>query len=98
MNAKMSPSSPPDRRTGIIKNWNRDRGYGFVRAAVLNGDGTVTVINDRNVADTFLTAKQVRGAGFYDLNEGAVVEFDTAPDDRGRGRMMAVNVAVLRAA
>jgi CspA family cold shock protein len=56
--------------TGTVKWFNDDKGFGFVSP-------------DENGADLFVHHTGIAGDGFKSLAEGAKVEYDTQPSDKG---------------
>jgi len=65
--------------TGQIKRLARDRGFGFIRP-------------DGASEDIFFHTSVVTGGVFDDLQEGQMVEFDKAADERDPRRSRAINV------
>jgi cold shock protein len=65
--------------TGQIKRLARDRGFGFIRP-------------DGASEDIFFHTSAVTGGVFDDLQEGQMVEFDKAADERDPRRSRAINV------
>jgi CspA family cold shock protein len=70
-------------QTGVVKWFNKEKGYGFIS----RDDGT---------GDLFVHHSAIEGKGFKNLNEGDEVEFVEAPGNKGKGPK-ADNVKVLRA-
>jgi CspA family cold shock protein len=56
--------------TGTVKWFNDDKGFGFVSP-------------DETGADLFVHHTGIAGDGFKSLAEGAKVEYDTQPSDKG---------------
>lgn len=67
------------RKTGVVKWFNEEKGFGFVTP----DDGT---------KDVFVHHTAINGHGFKNLNEGDRIEFDTEAGDKGP---KAVNVTKL---
>ena len=63
---------------GILRSWNDDKGFGFIR-------------RDDGGADCFVHISAVERAGIHALNEGDRLAFDIEVDDRGK--YSAVNLA-----
>lgn len=59
-----------DRMTGVVKWFNADKGYGFLRQE----DG----------ADVFVHYSAIQGAGFRTLEEGERVEFEITEGQKGK--------------
>ena len=60
----------PDRKTGVVKWFNADKGYGFIRQE----DGP----------DVFVHYSAIQGAGFRSLEEGERVEFEITEGQKGK--------------
>ena len=58
-----------ERETGTVKWFNQGKGYGFIER--------------ENGPDVFVHYSSIRGEGFRNLDEGAKVEFNVEPNDRG---------------
>jgi CspA family cold shock protein len=67
-------------QTGIVKFFNSERGYGFVKP-------------DDGGRDVFVHITAVEQAGLKGLNEGQRISFDVEPDKKGKGPK-AVNLVV----
>ena len=67
-------------QTGIVKFFNSERGYGFVKP-------------DDGGRDVFVHITAVEQAGLKSLNEGQRISFDVEPDKKGKGPK-AVNLVV----
>jgi cold shock protein len=65
--------------TGTVKWFNNEKGYGFISPA----DGS---------ADVFVHFSSIAGSGFKSLDEGAKVQFETEPGQKG---LQAMNVTVV---
>ncbi len=66
--------------TGIVKFFNTEKGYGFIKP-------------DNGGADIFVHVSAVQASGLTALAENQKVSYDTEPDRRGKGPK-AVNLAV----
>ncbi len=67
-------------QTGVVKFFNADKGYGFIKP-------------DDGGGDIFVHVTAVEQAGLRTLNEGQKVTFDIEPDKKGKGPK-AVNIRV----
>jgi CspA family cold shock protein len=67
-------------QTGIVKFFNSDRGYGFVKP-------------DDGGRDVFVHITAVETAGLKSLNEGQRLSFEVEPDKKGKGPK-AVNLVI----
>jgi CspA family cold shock protein len=65
--------------TGTVKWFSNEKGYGFISPA----DGSV---------DVFVHLSTIAGSGFKTLDEGAKVQFETEPGQKG---LQATNVTVV---
>ncbi|MDP2803364.1 MAG: cold-shock protein [Phreatobacter sp.] len=66
--------------TGIVKFFNTEKGYGFIKP-------------DDGGKDIFVHISAVQRSGLASLAEGQKLEFELEPDKRGKGPK-AVNLAV----
>ncbi len=66
---------------GIVKFFNGDKGYGFIKP-------------DDGGRDIFVHVTAVEQAGLNGLNEGQKVSYEIEPDKKGKGPK-AVNLAVI---
>jgi len=66
---------------GIVKFFNTDKGYGFIKP-------------DDGGRDIFVHVTAVTRAGLDGLNQGQKVEFEVEPDKKGKGPK-AVNIIIL---
>ena len=66
--------------TGIVKFFNTDKGYGFIKP-------------DNGGADIFVHISAVQSSGLTGLTENQKVSYDTEPDRRDKGPK-AVNLQV----
>ncbi len=66
--------------TGIVKFFNIDKGFGFIKP-------------DNGGADIFVHISAVQASGLTGLEENQSVSFDTEPDRRGKGPK-AVNLSL----
>ena len=66
--------------TGVVKFFNSERGYGFVKP-------------DDGGRDVLVHITAVEAAGLKGLNEGQKISFDVEPDKKGKGPK-AVNLVV----
>ncbi len=67
-------------QTGVVKFFNADKGYGFIKP-------------DDGSGDIFVHASAVVQAGLRALSEGQKIAFDVEPDKKGKGPK-AVNIRV----
>jgi cold shock protein len=58
--------------TGIVKFFNNEKGFGFIRP-------------DDGSRDVFVHVSAVTRSGLNTLSEGQRVSFDVEPDQRGKG-------------
>ena len=72
--------SIPMAQTGVVKFFNTERGYGFIKP-------------DDGARDVFVHITAVEQAGMKTLNEGQRISFDVEPDKKGKGPK-AVNLVV----
>ena len=70
----------PMAQTGVVKFFNTERGYGFIKP-------------DDGGRDVFVHITAVEQAGMKTLNEGQRISFDVEPDKKGKGPK-AVNLVV----
>jgi CspA family cold shock protein len=70
----------PMAQTGIVKFFNSERGYGFVKP-------------DDGGRDVFVHITAVESAGLKSLNEGQRLTFEIEPDKKGKGPK-AVNLVI----
>jgi cold shock protein len=70
----------PMAQTGVVKFFNGERGYGFIKP-------------DDGGRDVFVHITAVEQAGLKGLNEGQHISFDVEPDKKGKGPK-AVNLVV----
>ena len=66
--------------TGIVKFFNTDKGYGFIKP-------------DNGGADIFVHISALQASGLATLDENQKVSYETEPDRRGKGPK-AVNLAI----
>jgi CspA family cold shock protein len=59
-------------QTGVVKFFNGEKGYGFIKP----GDGS---------ADIFVHVSALEQAGLHSLDEGQKVSYDVEPDKKGKG-------------
>ena len=59
-------------QTGIVKFFNNDKGFGFIKP-------------DDGGADIFVHISAVQASGLNGLTENQKVVFETEPDNRGKG-------------
>lgn len=69
-------------KTGIVKFFNSEKGYGFI---------TVDETNE----SIFVHFSAINGTGFKTLEEGQKVSFDVEKDPKDETKFRAVNVTVL---
>jgi CspA family cold shock protein len=67
-------------QTGVVKFFNAERGYGFIKP-------------DDGAPDVLVHNTAVEQAGLKNLNEGQKITFDVEPDKKGKGPK-AVNLIV----
>ena len=67
-------------QTGVVKFFNADKGYGFIKP-------------DDGSGDIFVHVTAVEQAGLRALSEGQKIAFDVEPDKKGKGPK-AVNIRV----
>src|SRR5258708_19781752 len=70
----------PMAMTGIVKFFNGERGYGFIKP-------------DDGGRDVFVHITAVERAGLKDLTEGQRITFEVEPDKKGKGPK-AVNLVI----
>ncbi len=68
-------------RTGVVKFFNTDKGYGFIKP-------------DDGGADVFVHVTAVSSAGLAGLEQGQKISFEVEPDKKGKGPK-AVGLVVL---
>lgn len=68
-------------QTGVVKFFNADKGYGFIKP-------------DDGGGDIFVHASAVEQAGLRALGEGQKIAFDVEPDKKGKGPK-AVNLRLM---
>jgi cold shock protein len=78
--AEQYGGSFPMAMTGIVKFFNAERGYGFIKP-------------DDGGRDVFVHVTAVERAGLKDLAEGQRITFEVEPDKKGKGPK-AVNLVV----
>jgi CspA family cold shock protein len=59
-------------RTGVVKFFNTEKGYGFIKP-------------DDGAADVFVHVTAVSAAGLTSLEQGQKISFDVEPDKKGKG-------------
>ena len=59
-------------QTGVVKFFNGEKGYGFIKP-------------DDGSADIFVHISAIEQAGLHSLNEGQKVSYDIEPDKKGKG-------------
>lgn len=60
----------PERKTGVVKWFNADKGYGFIR--------------QEEGPDVFVHYSAIQGGGFRSLEEGERVEFEIIDGQKGK--------------
>jgi CspA family cold shock protein len=70
----------PMAQGGVVKFFNGERGYGFIKP-------------DDGGRDVFVHITAVERAGMKSLNEGQRINFDVEPDKKGKGPK-AVNLVI----
>ena len=68
-------------KTGTVKWFNAEKGYGFISC-------------DECGTDVFVHFSAIQIDGFKTLNEGQKVTFDTEPDPKNSAKLRAVNVCL----
>ncbi|MBQ1261854.1 MAG: cold-shock protein [Clostridia bacterium] len=68
-------------KTGTVKWFNAEKGYGFISC-------------DECGTDVFVHFSAIQVEGFKTLNEGQKVTFDTEPDPKNSDKLRAVNVCL----
>ena len=68
-------------KTGTVKWFNAEKGYGFISC-------------DECGTDVFVHFSAIQVEGFKTLNEGQKVIFDTEPDPKNSDKLRAVNVCL----
>ncbi|MBR7151854.1 MAG: cold-shock protein [Clostridia bacterium] len=68
-------------KTGTVKWFNAEKGYGFISC-------------DECGTDVFVHFSAIQIDGFKTLNEGQKVTFDTEPDPKNSDKLRAVNVCL----
>jgi cold shock CspA family protein len=72
---------------GTIKNWNREKGFGFLK------------MRDPTIPDAFLHIREIRNLTGDDIPAvGDVVLFDLAPPVEGRPSPRAINALLIMGA
>ena len=66
--------------TGVVKFFNTERGYGFIKP-------------DDNGRDVFVHITAVERAGLQSLTEGQKISYEVEPDKKGKGPK-AVNLVI----
>ena len=59
-------------QTGVVKFFNGEKGYGFIKP-------------DDGSADIFVHISALEQAGLQSLNEGQKVSYEVEPDKKGKG-------------
>ena len=59
-------------QTGMVKFFNGEKGYGFIKP-------------DDGGSDIFVHVSALEQAGLHSLNEGQKVSYDIEPDKKGKG-------------
>jgi CspA family cold shock protein len=59
-------------QTGVVKFFNGEKGYGFIKP-------------DDGGSDIFVHVSALEQAGLHSLNEGQKVSYDIEPDKKGKG-------------
>ena len=59
-------------QTGVVKFFNGEKGYGFIKP-------------DDGSADIFVHVSALEQAGLHSLDEGQKVSYDVEPDKKGQG-------------
>ena len=67
-------------KQGIVKWFDKDKGYGFI-------------LNENENEDIFVHYSQIQIKGFKDLNQGDIVKFDLVETDKG---YLAKNVKIIK--
>ena len=69
-------------KTGTVKWFNAEKGFGFIA-------------NDDGSDDVFVHFSAIQTDGFKTLNEGQKVSFDTEQDPKNSSKVRAINVKPL---
>ncbi len=69
-------------KTGTVKWFNAEKGFGFIA-------------NDDGSDDVFVHFSAIQTDGFKTLNEGQKVSFDTEQDPKNSSKLRAINVKPL---
>ena len=67
-------------KNGVVKFFNTEKGYGFIKP-------------DDGAADVFVHVTAVTAAGLTSLEQGQKISFDVEPDKKGKGPK-AVNLVI----
>jgi cold shock CspA family protein len=86
------------KQLGVVRAWNPDKGFGFLRFAEIDWRGDFVMINDRNRPDTFLHAKMLTRAGINpdSVRDGIALRFDLQQNPRfSDGRLEASRIELV---
>lgn len=68
--------------TGIVKFFNKEKGFGFIT-------------DDETKKDIFVHFSAISGEGFKSLEDGQKVSYDIEPDLKDKTKNRAVNVTII---
>jgi hypothetical protein len=88
-----------NKQLGIIRKFDRERGFGFVRAAEINYQGRVVPIGIGRLEDHFFSLGFLRRSGISPeaVVEGMPVYFTAEPSRRFEGKTIATNIELVDA-
>ncbi|HAB67164.1 MAG TPA: cold-shock protein [Firmicutes bacterium] len=69
--------------TGIVKFFNKEKGYGFIT-------------DDKTKKDYFVHFSAINVEGYKSLEDGQKVSFDIEPDPKDENKTRAVNVSIMK--
>jgi cold shock CspA family protein len=71
------------RRTGVVRKYFEDRGFGFVRLLLTSDIQGKAARIDVSHPDVFVHHRELRSAGLAKVEIGDVLEFDVLQSDKG---------------